>query len=95
MPSAFHLRPYRTEDEDAAIALWGHTWQVAYPDIGPVAEDGAQASEELRTVARQFLHPLRQRDVQPLAEIGDPPLRFLVAFFRRLKRFFERGELAA
>jgi putative acetyltransferase len=33
MPSAFHLRPYRTEDEDAAIALWGHTWQVAYPDI--------------------------------------------------------------
>jgi putative acetyltransferase len=33
MPSAFHLRPYRTEDEGAAIALWGHTWQVAYPDI--------------------------------------------------------------
>jgi len=30
---SFQLRPYRTEDEGAAIALWGHTWQVAYPDI--------------------------------------------------------------
>ncbi len=27
------LRPYRTEDEDAAIALWQRTWQQAYPDI--------------------------------------------------------------
>jgi putative acetyltransferase len=33
MPSAFHLRPYRTEDEDAAIALWQRTWQEAYPSI--------------------------------------------------------------
>jgi putative acetyltransferase len=29
----FHLRPYRAEDEDAAIALWLETWQQAYPDI--------------------------------------------------------------
>jgi putative acetyltransferase len=28
-----HLRPYRTEDEDAAIALWQQTWQQAYPAI--------------------------------------------------------------
>jgi putative acetyltransferase len=27
------LRPYRTDDEDAAIALWQHTWQQAYPSI--------------------------------------------------------------
>jgi putative acetyltransferase len=33
MTAPFHLRPYRTEDEDAAIALWRHTWQVAYPGI--------------------------------------------------------------
>jgi putative acetyltransferase len=33
MPSAFHLRPYRAEDEDAAIALWQRTWQEAYPSI--------------------------------------------------------------
>ena len=29
----FRLRPYRTEDEDPAIALWQRTWQQAYPDI--------------------------------------------------------------
>jgi putative acetyltransferase len=27
------LRPYRPEDEDAAIALWQKTWQQAYPSI--------------------------------------------------------------
>jgi putative acetyltransferase len=31
--SAFQLRPYRAEDEDAAIALWLETWQRAYPSI--------------------------------------------------------------
>jgi putative acetyltransferase len=31
--AAFHLRPYRAEDEDAAIALWLRTWQLAYPSI--------------------------------------------------------------
>jgi putative acetyltransferase len=30
---AFHLRPYRSDDEDAAIALWLETWQEAYPSI--------------------------------------------------------------
>jgi len=29
----FTLRPYRTEDEDAAIALWLRTWELAYPSI--------------------------------------------------------------
>lgn len=33
MPSAFHLRPYRAEDEDAAISLWQRSWQEAYPSI--------------------------------------------------------------
>jgi putative acetyltransferase len=27
------LRPYRPEDEDAAIALWLETWKQAYPSI--------------------------------------------------------------
>ncbi len=27
------LRPYRPEDEDATIALWQRTWQLAYPAI--------------------------------------------------------------
>jgi putative acetyltransferase len=30
---SFHLRPYRAEDEDAAIELWRRTWQQAYPSI--------------------------------------------------------------
>ena len=33
MNTTFHLRPYRAEDEDAAIALWLRTWQLAYPSI--------------------------------------------------------------
>ena len=33
MSASFHLRRYRDSDEDAAIALWQHTWQQAYPSI--------------------------------------------------------------
>jgi putative acetyltransferase len=33
MVAAFRIRPYRSEDEDAAIALWQRTWQQTYPDI--------------------------------------------------------------
>ena len=33
MTATFTLRPYRVEDEDAAIALWQRTWQQAYPSI--------------------------------------------------------------
>jgi len=31
--AAFTLRLYRAEDEDAAIALWQESWQLAYPAI--------------------------------------------------------------
>ena len=33
MTASFQLRPYRKSDEDAAIALWQRTWQLAYPSI--------------------------------------------------------------
>jgi putative acetyltransferase len=33
MAASFTLRPYRHEDEDAAIALWQRTWQQAFPSI--------------------------------------------------------------
>ena len=33
VPIPFHLRPYRPDDEDAAITLWQQTWQQAYPAI--------------------------------------------------------------
>jgi len=62
---------------------------------GRFAENGAQAARRIRTVARQFLYPLRQRDVQPLAEIGDAALRFLVALSPTLRALLECGELAA
>jgi putative acetyltransferase len=31
--TAFTLRPYRADDEDATIELWRQTWQQAYPAI--------------------------------------------------------------
>ena len=43
-------------------------------DIRPFAEDGAQSSEEVGAIARQFLHALSERGVEPLAEIGDAGL---------------------
>ena len=30
---SIQLRPYVAADEDAAIALWQRTWQIAYPQI--------------------------------------------------------------
>jgi putative acetyltransferase len=33
MNPSFTLRPYRAEDEDAAIALWLTTWREAYPSM--------------------------------------------------------------
>ena len=52
-------------------------------DVGPVAEHLPQAAEELGAVARQLLHLLRERHVEPRAEIGDARLRFPVARLRR------------
>jgi putative acetyltransferase len=33
MTDTFQLRSYCSADEDAAIALWQRSWQLAYPDI--------------------------------------------------------------
>jgi putative acetyltransferase len=33
LTTPFILRPYQPSDEDAAIALWQRTWQLAYPAI--------------------------------------------------------------
>jgi putative acetyltransferase len=50
--TAFHLRPYRDTDEDAAIELWRRTWQQAYPSI-----DFAARLEWWRTRWRTELVP--------------------------------------
>jgi len=39
--------------------------------VGTIAQDGAQPAEEVRAIARELLHPLRQRDIQPLAKVGN------------------------
>ena len=43
----------------------------------------------------QFLHPLRQRQVQPLRQSGEPGLRVLVLALRYVQCTFQCGELAA
>ena len=62
---------------------------------GPVAEDLAQAAEEVGAVARQLLHPLGQRDVEAAAEIGDARLALAVARSPRRERLLQGRELAA
>src|SRR5690349_3460941 len=66
-----------------------------HADIRPVAENSPEFSEELRPVTREFLYPLRQSDVQPLTEIGDLALRFLVALLRSIESFFKGRKLTA
>src|SRR5262249_30108597 len=64
-------------------------------NVGPIAEDGAQPAEEVGTIAREFLYALSERHVEPLAEIGDPVLRFLVSLLAGVERLLQRGELAS
>src|SRR4029453_15865280 len=63
-------------------------------NVGAIAENGAQSSEEVGTVSREFLHPLRERYVQPLAQVGNAALRFLVLFLAGFECRFERAKLA-
>jgi hypothetical protein len=67
---------FRLEDE--AIALNAH--------VGSIAEHLAQFTEKVRAVARQFLNVLRQRNIQPLAEIADALLGLRFLFGGDIKR---------
>ena len=75
---------FRLEDETVADDA----------DIGTVAEDLAQAPEEVRAIARQLLNPLGESDIEALAEVGDRRLALLVALFRGVEGGFERRDLA-
>src|ERR1700727_2107007 len=66
-----------------------------HPDARPRAKDLAQAAEEIGAIARQFLHLLRQRGVQPGAEIGDLGLRVLARRLGSRERVLDRRQLAA
>src|SRR3972149_802273 len=63
-----------------------HEAVADHADLRPVAEDLPQPSEEFRTIALQFLHPLRQRNVQPPAEVGARRLTIAVALLGNLER---------
>src|SRR6185437_12229869 len=52
-----------------------------HADIGAIAEDFPQLSEEVRPITFELVHPLRQRDVQALAEFRDAALGILILFF--------------
>ncbi|MND34513.1 hypothetical protein D3C80_251320 [compost metagenome] len=62
-------------------------------DIFAVRQDFAQPPEEIRPIAVQFLHPLRQRDIEATAEIGDLDLRRGILGFRSLQGGFHRSDL--
>src|SRR3984885_10460760 len=66
-----------------------------HPDIRPGAQDLPQAAEKVRAIAIELLNLLRQRDVEPLAEVGDLRLRFLVRRLRCGERILDRRELLA
>ena len=64
-------------------------------DVLAVGQDLAQAAEEVGAVAVELLHALRQRDVEPLAEIGDLGVGLAVARLGSVERIFQRGDLLA
>ncbi len=62
-------------------------------DVFTIGQNFAQPPEEVGPIAVQFLHPLRQRDIEAAAEIGDLDLRRGILGFRSLQRGFDRGNL--
>ncbi len=70
-----------------------HEAVAHFLDVGTIAEDQAQAAEEIRAVALQLLHLLGERDVEALAEVGNLRLGFLVLLLADVERRFERRQL--
>ena len=67
---------------------------IAYhADVRPGAKDLPQAAEKVRAIAIELLNLLRKRDVEPLAEVGDLRLQFLVRRLRCGERILDRREL--
>ncbi len=66
-----------------------------HTNIGSGAKDLPEATEKVRAIAIELLNLLRQRDIEPLAEVGDLRLRFLVCRLRCGERILDRSELLA
>src|SRR5262249_9051412 len=72
-----------------------HEAVAHHTHVRTVAEDLTKLSEKIRTVALEFVYSLRQREIEPLTELGDARLRFLVFPFGGVERLLDRGELPA
>jgi hypothetical protein len=57
--TAFQLRPYRAEDEDAAIAV-AETWRLAYPSIDFTPRVTGSASAGAKSWCRRLHHRRQQ-----------------------------------
>lgn len=70
---ALRLRPYEAADEEAAIALWRRTWQVAYPAIDFAAREAWwRARWEIELVPRaQVVVAERGADLLGFVTIDD------------------------
>ncbi len=64
-------------------------------DVGTRTEDLAQPTKEIGAVAGELLHLLRERDIQPLAEVGDLGLRLAAGGLGSRERLLDRRELFA
>ena len=76
---------FRLEDETVAD----------HADVGALRQDFSEATEEVGTIAGQFLHPLGQRHVEATAEVGDLGRALPVSRFGGIEGVLERGDLAA
>src|SRR5215470_8018936 len=72
-----------------------HETIAHHPDVRPRSENFSQLAEEVGAIARQLLHPLGQRHIEPLTEVSDAGLRVFIAFFRGVESLLEGCQLAA
>jgi hypothetical protein len=70
-----------------------HETVANHPHIFAARQDLAQAAEEIGAVAVELLHPLRQRDIQPTAEIGNLRLGLAILGFGHFQRILKCPEL--
>src|SRR5258708_12940170 len=51
------------------------------PDVGPCPQNLPQLAKEVGAIARQFLHPLGERNIEPLAQVANAHLAHLSPLF--------------
>ena len=72
-----------------------HETVAHHTHVRTVAQDLTQLSEKIGTIALEFVDSLGQREIKPLAKLGDAGLGFLVFLFGGVERLLDCGELPA